>query len=245
MGAHIGSRVPDGAVRDLDLAATIRVAAPRQIGREDGRFTITPRDLREKVREAQTETLLVFVVDASGSMGARRRMETTKGAILTLLTDAYQRRDRVALVSVRGVGAEVILPPTNSVELAHRHLAKLPTGGRTPLWAGLGRARTLIEQEQQRNRDLVCMAIVVSDGRANLGQGALGPAEALGVAADALREVVRSALVVDTESGFVRLGLARTLADRLGADYLSLDDRDSSALATAVRTHRPDERRVP
>src|SRR5690606_36297436 len=77
VGAHIGSRVPGGAVRDLDLAATIRVAAPRQIGREDGRYSITPRDLREKVREAQTETLLVFVVDASGSMGARLRMETT------------------------------------------------------------------------------------------------------------------------------------------------------------------------
>lgn len=231
-------------MRDLDLAATIRVAAPRQIGREDGRFSITPRDLREKVREAQTETLLVFVVDASGSMGARRRMETTKGAILTLLTDAYQRRDRVALVSVRGAGTEVILPPTNSVELAHRHLAELPTGGRTPLWAGLERARALIEQEQQRSRDLVCMAIVVSDGRANVGQGALGPGEAVGAAAAALREVVRSALVVDTESGFVRLGLARTLADRLGADYLPLEDRDAGDLVTAVRKHRPQEQRA-
>lgn len=237
-GAHVGSRLPVDAVRDLDLAATIRAAAPRQHGREGDRFAITPHDLRETVRRAQTGTLLVFVVDASGSMGARRRMEVTKGAILTLLTDAYQRRDRVALVSVRGAGAEVILPPTNSVELAHRHLADLRTGGRTPLWAGLDRARALVEQERQRDRDLVSMVAIVSDGRANVGQGSLGPGEAMDTAAAALRAAVRSILVVDAEAGFVRLGLARRLADQFGAHYISLEDHDAGALAAAVRERR-------
>lgn len=240
-GRRIGARRPDGAVADLDVAATILAAAPRQHERAAAAFEIRPSDVRVKQRETKTAALVVFVLDASGSMGARRRMETTKGAVFTLLMDAYQSRDQVALISVRGAGATLALPPTRSVEMAHRRLAQLPTGGRTPLWAGIDRAAELVIAEQDSGADLIPLLVLVSDGRANASRGALGPSEATLEAARRFRSLDVRSLVIDAEEGYVRLGMARRLAEELGADYVSLDQLDETSLANSVRraTRKP------
>ncbi len=234
-GRRIGARRPDGAIADLDVAATVLNAAPRQHERGATAFEIRPSDVRVKERETKTAALVVFVLDASGSMGARRRMETTKGAVFSLLIDAYQSRDRVALISVRGAGATLALPPTRSVELAHRRLAELPTGGRTPLWAGIDRAAELVIAEQDSGANLIPLLVLVSDGRANASRGALGPSQATIEAAQRFRSLGVRTLVIDAEEGYVRLGMARRLAEELGGDYVALDQLNETSLATAVR----------
>jgi magnesium chelatase subunit D len=172
-------------------------------------------DLREHVRAGREGNLVVFCVDASGSMGARRRMARVKGAILGLLTDAYQRRDRVALITFRGDEAEIVLPPTGSVERAARRLAELPTGGRTPLAAGLEAAERLIRAEQRRDPDRRALAVVVTDGRATQRDAAVHAAQRLAKAAAGV-------VVFDGEEGPVRLGLAAALAQAAGARLLPL-----------------------
>lgn len=234
-GHHVGTRPVEGVARDLDLSATIRVAAPRQHLRESAHFEIRRDDLYQKIRETSASALVVFVVDASGSMGARERMEATKGAILSLLIDAYQKRNRVALITVRGAGAEEVLPPTRSIEVAHRHLAEIETGGRTPLWAGLERAAALVLRERRHEPDLVPLLVLVSDGRANVARGASTPTAAVEEMALRFRELSVPALVVDTESGYVRLGRARTLARLLEADYVAFEELEAGNLAGSVR----------
>ena len=215
-----------------------------RVGRAGG--VVRPGDLRWQVREGREGNLVLFVVDASGSMAARRRMAATKGAVLSLLLDAYQRRDRVGLVSFRGAGAEVPLPPTSSVELAAGRLAELPTGGRTPLAAGLARARELLAVEAVRDPDRRPLLVVVTDGRANAAPsrsgGGAGPeggrpdpvtaalAEARALAARAI-----AAVVVDTEDGVVRLGLAADLGRALAAPCLRLEALAAQPLAGVVR----------
>ncbi len=216
---------------------------------------IEPWDVREKVRETKTGNLVLFVVDASGSMAAQRRMVAVKGAVRSLLIDAYQRRDRVGLISFRGAGAEVLLPPTGSVELAEIHLAQMPTGGRTPLGQGLYLALQVIEMERAKNREVLPFVVLLSDGRANVPlQGPERPAqsasgEAAGAAnpasADArqiaslFRELRIPSVVVDTEVGILKFGLAQPVAEALGAQYIKLDDLRADNLAQAVRLRLP------
>ena len=161
-GRYVGAAIPQDKATDLALDATLRAAAPHQLkrredsaGQDAPAFHIEPHDVREKVRETKTGSLILFVVDASGSMGAQRRMVAVKGAILSLLLDAYQRRDRVGLIAFRGTGAQVLLPPTSSVDLAHALLSEMPTGGRTPLSRGLLLAMEVIETEKQKDRNVL------------------------------------------------------------------------------------------
>jgi magnesium chelatase subunit D len=154
-------------------------------------------------------------VDASGSMAARRRMEAVKGAVLSLLLDAYQRRDKVGLVCFRGTRAELLLPPTSSVDAAARRLETMPAGGRTPLAAGLAEAHVTLRRERLRDPLRRPLLVVVTDGRHTAGGE---PA----AAAAGLRRDGIAAVVVDCESGPVRLGLAAGLARLLGAEYLNL-----------------------
>jgi magnesium chelatase subunit D len=176
---------------------------------------IAPPDLREAVRDGREGNLVLFVVDASGSMAARRRMRAVKGAVLSLLLDAYQRRDKVGLITFRGTGAELALPPTSSVEAGARRLERLPTGGRTPLTAGLLRAAETLRIERMRDPSRRPLLVVITDGRATYGPD---PAAAAGLLADV------AAVVVDCESGPVRLGLAAELGIRLGAEIVRLAD---------------------
>ena len=212
-------------------------------------------DVREKVRETKTGALILFVVDASGSMGAQRRMVAVKGAILSLLLDAYQRRDRVGMISFRGTGAELLLPPTGSVDLAQLHLREMPTGGRTPLSRGLNLALEVVEIERMKDKQVLPLLVLLTDGRANVRSGATGgEADAPGQAspgggdtaraeAKSIAEFVREqqipALVIDTELDFIKLGLARPIADAMGAHYIKLDELHGDNLAQAVRQQVP------
>jgi magnesium chelatase subunit D len=245
-GQPVSDRAERRAATAVAVAATLRAAAARQHGRSDARErpapVVRPEDLRWQVREGREGNLVLFVVDASGSMAARRRMTATKGAVLSLLLDAYQRRDRVGLISFRGPGAQVPLPPTSSVELAARRLAELPTGGRTPLAAGLARARELLSAEAVRDPTRRPLLVVVTDGRANaVGPGtgaspaALDPVAAALAQARALAAGGVGAVVVDTEDGAVRLGLAAELAGALAAPCLRLEALAAQPLAGVVR----------
>jgi magnesium chelatase subunit D len=157
-------------------------------------------------------------------------MVAVKGAILSLLLEAYQKRDRVGLITFRGQGAQLLVPPTNSVELAERHLRHLPTGGRTPLAAGLQLAGQTLAHYLQRDSALAPLLVLVTDGRANTGS----PAH-LRLAALSLAGLQIASLVLDSEDGFVRLGQARELAGWLGADYLPLDRLRAETISRQVR----------
>ncbi|WP_245574366.1 putative cobaltochelatase [Desulfovirgula thermocuniculi] len=224
---------------DLAFDATLRAAAPYQVHREKNGLAVAiePSDIREKVREKRIGNFLLFVVDASGSMGAQQRMVETKGAILSLLLDAYQKRDKIGMIAFRGHSAEVLLPPTNSVEMGHRLLKELPTGGRTPLSAGLLKAYEVAKTHLRKDPHISPLIILVSDGRANVSMGEDKPlAEALRVA-ELIRDEERiKSIVVDVEKeGFFAFGLARRLAFALGADYYKIDDLKAEALVQAVR----------
>ncbi len=237
-GAVVGARPlrPGEQIRDVALGATLRAAAPRQRtrGRNGAGLIVHRDDLRARVRQGREGNLVVFVVDASASMGARRRMEAVKGAIRALLLDAYQRRDRLALVAFRGRQGEVALPPTSSVDVADRRLATLPVGGRTPLAAGLARAGELVAASAAREGLRRPLLVVLTDGRANVGGG--DPVAAAHAQARTLADRGVAAVVVDTEDGFVRLGMADALAEQLAAPVLRLDDLGAPALAQVVRT---------
>jgi magnesium chelatase subunit D len=219
--------------RSVHLTATLLAAAPHQRarGRTGAGLVVRAGDLRERVREGREGNLVLFVVDASGSMAARQRMRAVKGAVLSLLLDAYQRRDKVGLVTFRGTAAELALPPTSSVEAGARRLETLPTGGRTPLAAGLLRAADVLRAEGLRDPARRPLLVLVTDGRATHGS----PADALR-AADLLRGV--TSVVVDCEHGPVRLGLAGGIAARLGAEVVRLEELAADALTGVVHDRR-------
>jgi magnesium chelatase subunit D len=164
-------------------------------------------------------------------MAARRRMEAVKGAVLSLLLDAYQRRDKVGLVTFRKDGAELALPPTSSVDAAARRLEHLPAGGRTPLAAGLAEAHATLRRERLRDPLRRPLLVVVTDGRYTAG---VDPNHA----ARNLRRDNVASVVVDCETGPVRLGLARALAAELGATCVGLGDLSAEVLTESVRAHR-------
>ncbi|MET8157682.1 VWA domain-containing protein [Sphaerisporangium sp. NPDC005289] len=232
-GRVTGSRAPSGRLGTPHLTATLRAAAPyqRERGRTGPGLVVRPADLREVVREGREGNLVLFVVDASGSMAARRRMGAVKGAVLSLLLDAYQRRDKVGLVTFRGAGAELVLPPTSSVEAGAARLRDLPTGGRTPLGAGLRRAAGVVRAERLRDPSRRPLLVIVTDGRATSGTDADVRRSA------ALLKGV-AAVVVDCETGPVRLGLAVRLAGLLGGEAVRLEDLAAGGLRDLVRERR-------
>jgi magnesium chelatase subunit D len=234
-GAHVGDREVRGRARDVDVAATIRAAAPHQQarGRNGDRPGVVVRreELREKAREGREGNLVLFLVDASGSMAAKRRMSAVKGAALSLLADAYQRRDKVCVISFRGEGAQVLLPPTSSVNLAASRLQELPTGGRTPLYAGLERAAEVLQRERLKEKERRPLLVLLTDGRATAGPD---PRRA----AAGVRQLGFASVVVDTEEGHVKLGMAAGVADALGARLLRLDDLRAEGLAREIERRR-------
>jgi magnesium chelatase subunit D len=225
-GRVVGAQRPDGRLVCLHLPATLLAAAPHQDARgRSGRLLVRGEDLRAAVHKGREANLVLFLVDASGSMAARHRMRAVKGAVLSLLRDAYQRRDKVGLVTFRGSGAEVALPPTTSHEIGAVRLRQLPTGGRTPLAAGLLCAARVLAAERRRDPDRRPLLVVVTDGRATSGPDPVTMAPALaGVAC----------VVVDCESGPVRLGLAGRLAAALDARLLRLDELSADGLRTVA-----------
>jgi magnesium chelatase subunit D len=231
-GRRIGAD-PQGT-GGLHLVETIRAAAPHQQtrGRTGGRLRFEPTDLRTACREGREANLVLFCVDASGSMAARKRMEQVKTAILSLLLDAYQRRDKVGLVTFRGDGAEVALPPTHSVDIAARRLAELPAGGRTPLAEGLLTAADVLRVEAVRDPRRRPLLIVITDGRATHGTD---PVARSRQAAQWIAEQRTTAVVVDCEQGPMRMGLAGSLARAMQATHLPIAEVSASALAGVAR----------
>lgn len=208
---------------DLALEATIRTAVLEAGSSQSASLSlhIAPRHWRHRQRQVRTRELVVLVVDASGSMAARERMQNAKGAVVSLLEDAYQKRNMVALIAFRGEDAEEILPPTRSAVFAYRRLASLPTGGRTPLAAGLRRARHVIERQFRKGEHVSPHLVLVSDGRATFPEtGALNAALC---EARLLQEMQVRSLCLDMESGRVRLGQTKALADGLSAVYLHIE----------------------
>jgi magnesium chelatase subunit D len=233
-GRLVGEAIPDGPVDDVALGATVRAASARRAlgASEEHGPLVAPEDLRAARREQRSANLVVLVVDGSASMGVERRMEAVKGAAISLLLDAYQRRDRVALVTFAGEGAKVALRPTSSVEVARARLFSLPTGGKTPLAAGISTALSLALGSPASHRPLL---VLISDGRATLADDGVDPLQA---ARQAAQEVARRripAVVVDVEEGPVRLGLAGELAEAMRARLVTLEALSAGSLAGLVR----------
>jgi magnesium chelatase subunit D len=215
----------------VHVFGTLLATAGRQ--RRPGRPRPEPDDVRRAIREGREGNLVIFVVDASGSMAARDRMSAVSGATLSLLRDAYQRRDKVAVITFRQQQAQVVLPPTSSVHIASRRLARFDTGGKTPLAQGLLAARDLVVREKVRDRARRSLVVVLTDGRATGGPDPLARAR---TAAGLLVAEGAAAVVVDCETSYVRLGLAVDLANHLGAPAVQLAQLRADALTDIVRT---------
>ena len=238
-GRYISARPAEGKTSDIAFDATLRAAAPHQIRRQDARrrvaFAIERSDLQRKVRVRKAANLILFVVDASWSMAVAERMSATKGAILSLLTDAYQRRDRVGLIVFQKDRALTILPPTNSVQLAQRALADIPVGGKTPLSAGLRLALETLQQEKIAHPDVLPLMILLTDGAGNVAMGGLPPQEEAHQVADMLRAHDVRNVVINMEHAAFDQGLARALADHLGGPCYTLHELKAEHLYQTVR----------
>ena len=236
------SATPARRAADVHLLATVVAAAPHQhIRGRVSRLLLRPADVRHAVREGREGNLVLFAVDASGSMAAKARMAAVTGAVLSLLRDAYQRRDKVGLITFRGAGAELVLPPTSSVPAARVRLDGLRTGGRTPLALGLLRARKVLAVERLRDPRRRALLVVLTDGRATVGvHGRTG--------GDPVRDACRAAallaadgvatVVVDCESGPVRLGLAARIAHAAAGELVGIGELSVDRVTDVVRAAR-------
>jgi magnesium chelatase subunit D len=218
------------AAHGLHLFATLLSAAEHAGA---GPLRPRPEDVRRAIREGREGNLVIFVVDASGSMAARDRMAAVGGATLSLLRDAYQRRDKVAVITFRQREARLLLPPTSSAHIAGLRLSRFDTGGKTPLAEGLLAARELIVREKARDRARRSLLVVLTDGRANAGRDPLGRSR---TAAGRLVAEGAAAVVVDCETSYVRLGLAADLARQLRAPVVRLEQLHADYLTRAVRS---------
>ncbi len=228
---------------DLALDATIRAAAPFQGQRQSNGMAINIReeDIREKVRQKKIANLLVFVVDASGSMGANQRMVETKGAIMSLLKDAYVKRDKICLVAFRGEEAQVLLPPTRSVERGYKLLENMEIGGKTPLNAGLTKGIQVIKSELKKAPELMPMMIVITDGKGNVSLADdKKPKAELFEIGEKIREFKQiNTMVIDIEKqGMMRFGIAKELAGMMNSEYRAMDELNSDKILTMVESIR-------
>jgi magnesium chelatase subunit D len=238
-GRYTRARPSPDNPRDLAIDATLRAAAPFQVQRRepDGpAVAIRSQDYHRKVRMRPAANLVLFVVDASWSMAVAERMEATKGAVVSLLTDAYQRRDRVGLVVFQKNEARLVLPPTNSVDLAQRALADIPVGGKTPLSAGLQMAYEVITREVHQRGDIVPLMVLLTDGAGNVSLGDLPPQEEAHHLAEMFPQADIRSIVINMESEAFDQGYAQALADYLEAPCYTLDDLRAESLLATVRS---------
>ena len=238
-GRYIKSSIPRGKIRDFALDASIRAAAPYQLKKDDNSLMINIKKehIRIKQREKRTGISILFAVDSSGSMGVKKRMEAVKGAVMSLLKNAYEKRDKVGMLSFRRNRAEELLPFTRSIDLARKKLEKLSTGGKTPLSEGLLKAYNIIKTEMKRNKEVIPVLILLSDGKANFSFSGKDPViESLEIAEKIKKEKIKC-IVIDTEEGFIKLEMARTLSEAMEADYYRLDNIKSEDLIQLVKNN--------
>lgn len=238
-GRYARSRIPEGQISDVAFDATIRAAAPYQKNREKGALAVSieKQDIRRKVRERRSGCTILFLVDASGSLGVRRRMSAVKGAVLSMLRDSYVKRDRIGMMAFRRDSAELILPPTRSVEYSYRKLEELPTGGKTPMAQALVTVSEFMTSYSRSHPGESCYIVLITDGRANvpLREGADPNEEALRLAEGLSMPQIRW-VVVDAGAGYVRFDNAQRLAETLGGTYFRLEELDADRLAAGVRS---------
>jgi magnesium chelatase subunit D len=238
-GRYIQARPSPGKADDLAFDATLRAAAPFQTQRSEMRkrvaFAIRSNDYQKKVRVKKTANLVLFVVDASWSMAVAERMTATKGAILSLLTDAYQRRDRVGLVVFQKDRATLVLPPTNSIQLAQRALADIPVGGKTPLSAGLFLAHQIVQKERIVHPDVMPLIILLTDGAGNVSMSSIPPQDETHRIAEQIAEDEIRSVVINMEHAAFDQGLAQTLAEHLDAPCYTLSELKAETLYQRVR----------
>ncbi|MCI5947060.1 MAG: VWA domain-containing protein [Oscillospiraceae bacterium] len=237
-GRYVRSTVPHGKCTDIAVIPTLCNAALNQRWRtpENGmKLSVRPSDIRKKIREKRTGATILFAVDASGSMGTKRRMRAVKGAVKGLLSEAYRKRDRVGVVAFRGNGAQTLLNITGSPELARKCMDELPTGGKTPLAAGIAAACELLRAERIRTPDALQYLIFISDGKANVPLRSDDPFGDALTAAEQVRLSGVGAMVLDTENSYIRFGYAKQIAERMDAQYISLDEVTGSAVEENVR----------
>lgn len=240
-GRYIQSRPANGRTDDLAFDATVRAAAPFQTDREEIKnrnkiaFAIRPADYMKKIRVRRAANLIIFLVDASWSMAVAERMAATRGAIMSLLTDAYQRRDRVGLIVFQKNTATQVLPPTNSVMLAEAALADIPVGGKTPLSAGLMMAHETLRKEKVLHPEVMPLLIVLTDGAGNVSMGHGSPQEeAYSIAAMIAAEKIHS-VVINMEHAAFDQGLAQSLADHLEGTCYTITDLKAESLFVTVQ----------
>lgn len=236
-GRYIRSRDAQGRYDDIAIDATVRQAAPHQTQRDKGSNAIAIRDndLQRKIRVRKTGNLVIFAVDASWSMAAAERMEATKGAIMSLLVDAYQKRDRVAMVSFQKDRAHLVLPPTSSVEMAKKALQEIPVGGKTPLSAGLLLSLQVIEREKNQNADITPLMILLTDGAGNVSVTGTPPRQEALMIAHLFSEKQFRTVVINTEHASLDRGLAQELADALSGPCYTLAEIRADSLLDTVR----------
>jgi len=241
-GRYIQAHPAPDDTSDVAFDATIRAAAPFQSQREglraerDVAFAVRTADFHKKVRVRKTANLILFLVDGSWSMAVSERMQATKGAILSLVTDAYQRRDRVGLVVFQKDRATLVLAPTNSVLLAQRALENIPVGGKTPLSAGLQMAYEVIKREKILHPDVQPLLIVLTDGAGNvpLVPGRLVGEEITELAGMFANEKIHS-VVINMEQKVFDSGLAQDLADKMDAVCYTVEDLKGETLLETVQ----------
>ncbi|MBI5877821.1 MAG: VWA domain-containing protein [Chloroflexi bacterium] len=236
-GRYIAARPADGST-DIAFDATFRAAAPHQLARKDTSdmaVAIEMSDLQKKVRVRRAANLIMFVVDASWSMAAAERMIATKGAVLSLLNDAYQKRDHVGLLTFQKESAHLILPPTNSVELAQEALRNIPVGGKTPLSAGLLLAHETMTRELRRHPEVMPLMIILTDGAGNVSMTDLPPQEEAHRIARLLKESGIRSVVINTEHEAFDRGLAAGLARSLGGEVYTLRQLKAEEILETVR----------
>ncbi len=240
-GRYVRARPMQGRPEDLAFDATLRSAAPFQRRRMSERakrkvaFVVQRQDLQKKVRVRRAANLVLFVVDASWSMAAAERIEATKGAVLSLLHDAYQRRDQVGLIVFQREEARIVLPPTSSVELAQRALRDVPVGGKTPLSAGLLAAYRVCTAAQRRNPEIMPLIIILTDGAGNVSVTGMPPQEEAGRMAQMIHESHLRSVVINMEHPAFDRGLAEQLAIALGGPCYTLPELKAEALLRTVR----------
>ncbi len=237
-GRYVKNRLPlKGKISDIAFDATLRTAAAFQGHRDKQGMALAIRqsDIRVKVREKRTGNTILFVVDASGSMGANKRMKSVKGAIMSLLGEAYQKRDKVGLIAFRKQQAELVLGITRSVDLAQKALATLPTGGRTPLAAGLDLACDVIRAAKIKDKDLMPVIVLVSDGKATYAENSTAPMKSALAGAKRVKSEKIKAIVIDADESFVKLHLSEKIAAAMDADLFTIEDLQAEDLISAVK----------
>ncbi len=236
-GRYIQARPPRGKPKDVAFDATLRAAAPHQLTRDrsERALAVENQDIHDKVRVRKASNLILFVVDASWSMAAAERMEATKGAIMSLLLDAYQRRDRVGLIVFQKEEARLVLPPTSSVDLAKKALADVPVGGKTPLSAGLYLSFRVMIQQKRLHPEIMPLMILLTDGAGNVSLSDLPAQEEAHRAARMIEEENIRSVVINMEHASFDRGLAQALAEELNAPCYTQHDLKADTLYQTVR----------